>query len=356
MPIRNFLVGALALLAAACQSPRSAAPATQTQAKESPSTPVAKIGGQAITAGELDELVKGELKKLQAQYDEQQYQVRSQGLESMIRRKVFEAKAKAAGVTPEELINKEVVGKIAEPSDDEVRALYERAKSGGQQLPPLDQVKPDIARFIKNQKAQAEVAAYYEKLKKEQGVEVLLPVYMPPKVAVAATGPSKGPETAPITVIEFSDFQCPYCVRAEPTVKELLASYPDKIRLVYRDYPLPSHDLAPKAAQAAHCAGDQGKYWEMHERLFASSGKLAVDDLKKYAREVGVDGAKFDRCLDSNEKQQVVDFHKKAGDEAGVSGTPAFFINGRLISGAQPLDAFKAVIDEELKAAAVAKK
>jgi protein-disulfide isomerase len=131
----------------------------------------------------------------------------------------------------------------------------------------------------------------------------------------------------------------------------VLAAYPGKIRLVYRDYPLPMHSKAPKAAEAAHCAGDQGKYWEMHEKLFASNGKIDVPDLKAAAREIpGIDGGKFDQCLDSGEKAKVVDSHKKAGDEAGVSGTPAFFINGRLLSGAQPLDAFKALIDEELKA------
>ncbi|HTN51376.1 MAG TPA: thioredoxin domain-containing protein [Anaeromyxobacter sp.] len=350
MPFRNLVLGALALLAAACQSPRSAQPASQQ--KEGASTPVAKIGSQTITAGELDEQVKGDLKQLQQQFDEQQYQLRRQGLEGMIRRKVFEAKAKQAGVTPEELINKEVVEKIPEPSDDEIRALYERAKAGGQQLPPLDQVKGDIAKFIKNQKAQGELLAYYDQLKKDQGVEVLLPVYMPPKVAVEATGPSKGPETAPVTIVEFSDYQCPFCVKAEPTVKDLLAAYPGKIRLVYRDFPLPTHTLAPKAAEAAHCAGDQSKYWEMHDRLFASGGKLSVSDLKAYAREVGLDGTKFDKCLDSGEKASAVAFHQKAGQDVGVTGTPAFYVNGHPISGAQPLENFRQVVDEELAAQA----
>jgi protein-disulfide isomerase len=109
------------------------------------------------------------------------------------------------------------------------------------------------------------------------------------------------------------------------------------------------HSRAPKAAEAAHCAGDQGKYWEMHSKLFANSTKLDLGDLKGYAREVGLDGAKFDRCLDSGEKGKLVEMHKKAGEDVGVSGTPAFFINGRQLSGAQPAEAFKAIIDQELK-------
>jgi protein-disulfide isomerase len=294
--------------------------------------------------------VKKELAQLDEQYQEQRYQLRRGALEALLRRRAFDAKAKQKGVTTEELVEKDVAGKVAEPSDDEIRALYERAKAGGQQLPPLDQVKDDIARFIKNQKGQGALAEYYEGLKKEMNIEVLLPPYAPPKVAVDATGPAKGPNGAPVTIVEFSDYECPYCVKAEPTVKEILDAYPGKIRLVYRDFPLPMHARAPKAAEAAHCAEDQGKYWEMHGKLFASAGKLEVADLKAHAREVGLDGAKFDKCLDSGEKAKVVEMHKKAGEDVGVTGTPAFFINGRQLSGAQPVEAFKAIIDQELKA------
>ncbi|WP_242343549.1 thioredoxin domain-containing protein [Anaeromyxobacter terrae] len=352
MKSRHLVVAALALALAACQSPRPAQQASNGQAqKQDPSAPVAKIGSQTITAGELDELVKRDLSQLEQQYQEQRYQLRRQALEAMIRKRIVEEKAKAQNVSPEEMVQKDIGAKVAEPTDEEMRALYDRAKAGGQQLPPFDQVKPDIARFIKNQKAQGLLADYYEQLKKDAKVEVLLPAYEPPKVQVAATGPAKGPQGAPITIVEFSDFECPFCVRAEGTVKQVLAAYPDKVRLVYRDFPLPMHARAPKAAEAAHCAEDQGKYWEMHEKLFGSNNKIDVPDLKKYAGELKLDQAKFDKCLDSGEKANVVEGHKKAGEEAGVSGTPAFFINGRMISGAQPMDAFKKIIDEELASA-----
>jgi protein-disulfide isomerase len=346
---RHLALAAALLAVVACQSPRSAQPGQQ---KQDPSTPVAKIGGKNITAGELDEAVKKDLAQLEQQYQEQRYQIRRNQLESMLRQRAFDEKAKAKGVTRDELVAQEVAGKVPEPSDDEIRALYDRAKAGGQQLPPFDQVKADIARFIKNQKGQGAMAEYYEQLKKDMDIQVLLPPYQPPKVAVDATGPSKGPATAPVTIVEFSDFECPFCVRAEATVKEVLAAYPGKIRLVYRDYPLPNHSKAPKAAEAAHCAGDQGKYWEMHERLFASGNEIDVPDLKKYAGELKLEQAKFEKCLDSGEKTKLVEEHRKAGEEAGVSGTPAFFVNGRMINGAQPLEAFKKIIDEELASAA----
>jgi protein-disulfide isomerase/predicted transcriptional regulator len=343
---RTLVLAAALVAGIACQSPRSVQPAQQ---KQDPSTPVAKIAGKTVTAGELDDAVKKDLTQLEQQYQEQRYQLRRNALENMLRQRAFDEKAKAKGLSREELVNKEIAEKIPEPSDEEMRALYERAKAGGQQLPAFEQVKPDISRFIKNQKGQGAFAEYYEQLKKEMNIEVLLPPYEPPKVAVQATGPAKGPANAPVTIVEFSDFECPYCVRAEPTVKSVLEKYPGKIRLVYRDYPLPMHPKAPKAAEAAHCADDQGKYWEMHDALFAAGAKLDVPDLKAHAREVGLDGAKFDRCLDSGEKAKVVEGHRKAGDEAGVSGTPAFFINGRPLSGAQPLEAFTAIIDQELK-------
>jgi protein-disulfide isomerase len=344
-PARLSLVAAL-VATVACQSPRSAQPS---QPKQDPAAPVARIGGKSITTGELDELVKKDLAQLEQQYNEQKYQIRRNALESMLRQRAFDEKAKAKGLTREELVNQEIAAKLPEPSDDEVRTLYERAKASGQQLPPLEQVKPDIVRFIKSQKGQGAVAEYYETLKKEMGIEVLLPPYEPPKIQVAAVGPTKGPADAPVTIVEFSDYECPYCVRAEATVKELLAKYPGKIKLVYRDYPLPSHAKAPKAAEAAHCAGDQGKYWELHDKLFTPGAKLEVADLKAHAREVGLDGGKFDACLDSGAKAKEVETHKKAGDDVGVSGTPAFFINGRPLSGAQPLEAFSAIVDQELK-------
>jgi len=319
------------------------------QPKAKPNEPVARIGSETITADDLDKLVGPELKQLESQYQKQLYDTKRQALESLIQKKVFEAKAKEAGVaSPEELIQKEIAPKIADPSEDEIKSLYDRAVAAGQQLPPIEQVKPDIIRFIKQQKMQGEAMAYYENLKKEMKVEVLMPPFLPPKVAVDTNGPTKGPKDAPVILVEFSDFQCPYCIRAEKTVADLLAAYPGKIRLVYRDFPLPIHPLAPKAAEASQCAQDQGKYWEMHDKLFAVEGKLEVDNLKKYAREVGLDGDKFDKCLDSGDKAKVVAEHHKAGEDVGVTGTPAFFVNGRLISGAQPLDEFKRLVDAEL--------
>jgi len=348
MLIRHAVLGAAAVAVLACQSPRPTQASTAEGAATGKNAPVAKVGAVVITAEELDKAIRNELNEI----DQKTYDLRKQALDQMINQKLVEAKAKAAGVEVEEFLRKELASKVAEPGDEEARALYERAKSAGQVNDPYDKVKPQIIGFLKQQKGQAVLQQYVEQLRAESKVEVLLPAYLPPKVEVAATGPSKGPEAAPITIVEFSDFQCPYCARAEATVKDLLGleKYKGKLRLVYRDYPLPSHNLAPKAAEAAHCAGDQGKYWEMHGKLFATTPKLEVTDLKAYARELSLDTGRFDKCLESGEKAKTVTDHAKAGEEAGVRGTPAFFINGRLISGAQPMAAFTAIIDAELAA------
>ena len=344
MRIRHLLAGALITAAVACQSTRPAQATDSTAA--GPNAPVARIGVEVITAGELDKAIRSELNDM----EQRTYDLKKAALDQLVNQKLVEAKAKAAGKPVDEFLRAELAPKVGEPTDEETRALYERAKAAGQVKEPYDQVKGQIVQFLRRQKSDAVLAQYLEQIRAESKVEVLLPPYLPAKVEVAATGPSKGPDAAPVTIIEFSDYQCPYCVKAEATVKDLLEleKYKGKLRLVYRDYPLPNHDLAPKAAEAAHCAGDQGKYWEMHDRLFAGAPKLEITDLKAYARDLKLDEGRFVKCLDSGEKSKVVADHFKAGNDAGVRGTPAFFVNGRLISGAQKLEAFTALIDAEL--------
>jgi protein-disulfide isomerase len=347
MMIREPVLLAAALVAAlAC---RSSPPVKPAPGVRDGSAPVARIGRETVTLAELDALASKDLSKLEQQYLERRYQLRRGALEAALHERAFAEEAKARGTTVDAL-QKELVAKLAPPTEDEIRTIYGAARSAGQQLPPLDEARPQIAAFLETQKRQDADRARYERLQREMGIEVLLPPYEPPRVTVDATGPATGPEDSPVTIVEFADYECPYCVLAQKTVAEVLASYPGKIRLVYRDFPLPMHPKAPKSAEAAHCAADQGKYWEMHDRLFAAGSGLELADLKAHARAIGLDGARFDRCLDEGAKTQLVEMHRKAGVELGVQGTPAFFINGRLLSGSQPIDAFKRVIDQELAA------
>jgi protein-disulfide isomerase len=163
-----------------------------------------------------------------------------------------------------------------------------------------------------------------------------------------ANFPSQGPSNAPIVMIEFSDFQCPFCQRAEPTVEQVLKTYGNKIRFVYRHFPLPNHPNARPAAEAAACADEQGRFWQYHKELFGNSSKLSNDDLKSHAARAGLDQKRFADCLDGGKLKARVDADIEEAEAAGVSGTPAFFINGRPLDGAQPFSAFKQIIDEEL--------
>ncbi len=162
--------------------------------------------------------------------------------------------------------------------------------------------------------------------------------------------PTLGPESALVTVIEFSDFQCPFCGRfAAQTEQALLKKYEGKIRFVYRDFPLDSiHPFARGAAEAAACAYEQKKFWEYHDLLFQNQDKLTKDDLSSYAKQVGLNVTAFQTCVDSGKYQQEVANDYQAAIALGLSGTPTFFVNGRILVGAQPLSAFTTYIDAEL--------
>jgi protein-disulfide isomerase len=341
--MRHFLL--LLTLAAACQ-PKTSTPATETR-----KTIVAKIDGEAITQGELEDSVKGRLQMADAEYRERVHDLKSDALDQMIDDRLVQRKAKAAGLTSDALLEREVVQKVQVPTETELRAIYQQAKDSGRELPPFDEIKGEIARFIKDKKLEQATQAYREKLRAEAKVENLLAAVDLPRVEVAADGPTRGPAGAPVTIIEFSDYQCPYCGRAEPTVKRLLEAYPGKVRIVYRDFPLPGHEDAPKAAEAARCAADQGKFWEMHDKLFENQRALEIGNLKAYARAAGADGTKFDACLDGGTKTKEVEASFRAGNEVGVHSTPTFFINGRPLSGALPFETFQQVVDNELKIA-----
>jgi protein-disulfide isomerase len=349
---RLLLAGLIVLTACSrqtSQSRTSSAPAAQAanQAAD-PKAPVARIGGDTITTGDLDSTVKSDLRRLEGEYQERVYGLKKSALEQMIVKRLVEAKAKAAGIAPEDLVKREVLDKIPDAGKEEIQSVYDRAKAAGQQLPPIDQVRGQIVTYLKQQKSQDALRGYYEKLKAEAKVEMLLPPFRPARVEVAATGPSKGSDKAPVIIVEFSDFECPFCSKAEATVTQVMAEYKDKVRVVFRDFPLPFHPRAQKASEAGQCASDQGKFWEMHGKLFANQNALEVPALKGYAKDLGLDQARFDKCLDSGEKAKIIEANRKAGEEVGVSGTPAFFVNGMLINGAQPFEAFKSLIDAEL--------
>jgi len=160
--------------------------------------------------------------------------------------------------------------------------------------------------------------------------------------------PTEGPENAPITIVEFSDFQCPFCSRVVPTMKQLMKDYPGKIRLAFRQNPLPFHKDAPSAAKAALAANEQGKFWQMHDALFENQKDLSDENIKKVAKQVGLNMGRFEKDWKSTKYDAQIADDMNFAKSNRATGTPAFFINGVLVSGAQPVDNFKVVIDKLL--------
>jgi len=171
------------------------------------------------------------------------------------------------------------------------------------------------------------------------------------KVDYAKDDPAEGGSMPKVTIVEFSDFQCPFCSRVVPTMKQVKDTYKDDVKIVFKQNPLPFHKDAPLAAQAALAAHEQGKFWQMHDKLFENQKALDRASLEKYAAELGLNMSKFKAALDANKFQARIDDDIKLASSVGAGGTPAFFINGKLLSGAQPFDAFKTQIDDEIKKA-----
>lgn len=306
----------------------------------------AQIGSRKITIAELD--TKGlaeDLKTYQALYD-----TRKRVLDAMIAESLQDAEAKSRGITRDLLIAQEVTAKSKPVTNTDVSDFYEKNKAGMQGR-TLEQMQAQIEAFLNNQSRQMAMDAFTASLRKKADVKILLDA---PRVEVkiAAGTPSKGPADAPVQILEFSDFQCPYCSRVTPTLAKLVETYGDKVRIAFRDFPLPFHDKAEGAAEAAQCANAQGKFWPYHDKLFGNQGALAPENLKQYAADLGLDAAKFNDCLDKGEFKAAVLKNHQDGESMGVGGTPAFFVNGRFVSGAQPYEAFAAMVDEELQMAA----
>jgi predicted DsbA family dithiol-disulfide isomerase len=342
--IRTVGTGALAL---AISWGTAASARAEAQAEAPPAAKAASgadvaatVAGTPIGLAEVDDLIRPQLMELRAR----EQQLRSQALDVLIGRALIEKEASARGMTPEALDQLEVKAKV-HVADAEVATIYASNKSrfsNTTEAAALEQIRSALGAQRENERR----TAYARELRGRYDVHVTLEPFRVPVELAAA--PTRGNPNARVTLLEFSDFQCPYCQRVRPTMNKLRELYSDRVRFAFRHYPLDFHPLAEKAGEAAACAGAQGKFWQMHDRLWANPDKLGVDELKAHAQSLGLDTAAFDSCLDSGRYASRIEGDLKAGQEYGVSGTPAFFVNGRPLVGAQSLEAFEQVIDDEL--------
>ncbi len=304
---------------------------------DDPSQVVARIGDRKITLGELE--AREPAKTLDAGY---KYYMAQRGVvEEAISNDLLEEEAKKEHITVDQLLDRHVRSQVKDPSDEALRVYYEGLDTDQ----PFDAVKGKIRDHIRQLRERRLMMDYAKTLRERNNVVVML---APPKVDVAVgSAPLEGSRQAPVTVIEFADYECPYCRKVEPTVEKLRKEFGGKIAVAFKDYPLPMHHHAEKAAEAARCAEAQGKFWDFHDKLFAADG-LEVSDLKTYARSMNLDGTKFDKCLDSGEEAAGIQKDQAEGSKLGLNGTPSFFVNGRFVSGNVSFDVLEDIVRQEL--------
>lgn len=335
-----LLLGLLAALLGCRRSP--AAEASRTAATAPPGGIVAEVEGAPVTAAELDERVGNRLVRLR----QEEYEVRRQVLDEIINDRLVEKEAKKRGLSAKELLQDEVDNQVPEPDPKMVEGLYDqnRARFAGR---PRESALGDIRAAMKNQARQARQAAFARRLREGAVVKVALE---PPRatVPVPASAPTLGPDGAPVTIVQFVDYQCPYCHRAQSTIDQILSRYPGKVQLVHRDFPLEGHPQAMPAARASRCAGEQGKFWDYHRSLMSVKGPMDDADLKSRAASLKLEPAAFSSCLASDRFDATIRAAFDEGTRAGVNSTPSYFVNGRLMAGALPFEDFREVVEAEL--------
>ena len=255
----------------------------------------------------------------------------------------MEAKKRGVGI---DALRQDVLKNIQPVNEEELNRFYEMAKQRNANV-----TKEEIGNYLQQRQQMLEERKFIESLKTKSKIEKFISKLEPemPRISVSVgNSPFKGPENAKITIVEFTDFECPFCSRAHETIEQVLKEYEGKIKFVRKDFPLAFHKNAMNAHLAANCAQDQKKYWEYTEKLWTNKDKLEVDNLKAYANELGFNTQEFNTCLDSQKYKSKIETDINEGQKYGVRGTPAFFINGKMLSGARPYGDFKEIIDKEL--------
>lgn len=360
-PSIRSLAGLAVVTLGACNTP-----AEPTTASASPTAPapaaapaasgamardavVASWNGGSVTYGDLSDELGVKLVQIEVEYLSNKHATESQGLDQMVVTKILEAEAAATGAADvDAMLKTEIEDKITPPTEAELREFYEVMKRQMRGA-AFEEVRDRIAMEVTRRKQSELFATYIEGLKKKYNVQNTLPAPVLPRIPVSVDDdPSKGPAEAKVTIVQFAEFQCPYCGKAGESVDKVLETYGDDVRMVFRDFPLSFHPRAIPAAVAANCAGEQGKYWEMHDKLMSNQRALEEADLTGHAESLQLDLAKWSTCRQDPAQTAEVMKDFEDGQAVGVSGTPAFFINGIMISGAQPFEEFKRIIDAEL--------
>lgn len=344
--MRNLSVVTAMAMLLACS-----APAPAQQAGSDGNEVAARIGDRAITIAEVDARWQQAQPGARAAALQQLYDGRKEALDAIINDMLIEETARERNISPTQFVDAEIAQRVKPVTEADILAFFQQNQDQMQGRGLAAMTVP-IRNFLEQQQRIQAYQALVAELRRN-GPPINLVMDAPRyDVPIADDDPALGPANAPVTLVEFSDFQCPFCLRVAPTLKQLREAYGDRIRIVWKDFPLTSiHPQAFKAAEAAHCAREQGKFWEFHDVLFANQQALLVESLKQYAVDLGLDAAAFNTCLDTSKYNDRVQQHMGIGTGLGVNSTPTTFVNGRRVTGAQPYEVFSAIIEEELQRA-----
>ena len=320
---------------------------------QSNSKTIATVNGENITERQMLQAASADLSKLetnrpqpQTAFDKARLEILWKALSSIIDDKLITAQARQYNMTRERLLETEVESNVATPSPEEVEAFYEANKAQiaipkAQALPQVRQYMIDSSRkqyrdmLLNNARRSFKVTTFLDPLRTD---------------VVTAGYPAHGPTKAPVVIVEFADFECPFCGGLHPTLKLVERNYADKVRFVYRQFPLTNtHPYAQKAAEASLCANEQQRFWEFHDSLFGDQSRLDVASLKQRAQALGLNTSAFNTCLDSGKQADAIQKDKEDARKSGVSSTPTLFINGRLLAGNRPYADIREIIEDELK-------
>jgi protein-disulfide isomerase len=300
---------------------------------------VATVDNVEITEDELK--VEGQTIQLR----KQEYEIKLRALENVVALKILKKAAAKNNLSVEDFLRFEVDSKIEQPTPAELEGFYWGQKDKFRE--PLEKVRDQVAQALRQAKIQEGRQGLLHKLQEQANVHVLL---RPPRLIIeTGDAPRRGSSSAPVTIVEYSDYECPYCKQEEPILEQLSAKYGDRLSLVYKDFPL--HDIHPQAqaaAEAAQCAGDQGKYWNYHDALFAAPA-LSSEILEGIATALQLDLGAFRTCTKARKYRSRVEASFVEAQQLGVKSTPSFFVNGVLVAGARPRAAFEELIDSELE-------
>ena len=301
---------------------------------------VAEVNGQKLTTSDLEQQEGSRLLQARSSF----YDAQRKALDDLIDQRLLEQEAAKEHVTVDQLLDHEVKSKLpADPTEDQLKVSYEIVDTDQ----PFDAVRDKIVQHIRDTRFNKAKAAYLVKLRAQSNVLITL---QPPSANVnLANSVLKGNPNAQVVLVEFADYQCPYCQKVHPDIAKLQQEFGDKLAVAFKDFPLPMHQYAEKAAEAARCAGAQGKFWEFHDALFTDK-KLEVPQLKDQAKSLKLDSAAFDKCLDSGEQAAAVQKDYAEGKKLGITGTPSFFVNGHYFSGAVNYPMLRDMVHQQLSA------